>query len=244
MIRPMAGQQLAVFTHFSGSNDMRILIVEDDEILGEAISQRATKQGHGVDLATTGTAANDILRRQAYDLVILDLNLPGLNGDRVLENLRKRQTNTPVLILTARDQIEDRIQLLDLGADDYLTKPFDFGELEARCRALLRRHQGQAQDTVNYGNLVLDRRACTVTIDAKPVEMKQREFRLLEIFLSHTGRVLSKEELLDHLYSFDESPSPNAIETYVARLRKKLQHSAVEIRTLRGLGYLLDRESG
>ncbi|WP_372741694.1 response regulator transcription factor [Neptunomonas sp.] len=223
---------------------MRILIVEDDEILGEAISQRATRQGHGVDLVTTGTKANEILKRQSYDLVILDLNLPGLNGDRVLEKLRNRQTKTPVLILTARDQIEDRIQLLDLGADDYLTKPFDFGELEARCRAILRRNQGQSQDIIRHGKLELDRRACTVKINGELVEIKQREFRLLEIFLSHTGRVLSKEELLDHLYSFDESPSPNAIETYVARLRKKLQNSAVEIRTLRGLGYLLDREDG
>lgn len=223
---------------------MRILIVEDDEILGEAISQRATKQGHGVDLVTTGTTANDILKRQSYDLVILDLNLPGLNGDRVLEKLRNRQTKTPVLVLTARDQIEDRIQLLDLGADDYLTKPFDFGELEARCRAILRRNQGQSQDIIRHGKLELDRRACTVKINGELVEIKQREFRLLEIFLSHTGRVLSKEELLDHLYSFDESPSPNAIETYVARLRKKLQNSAVEIRTLRGLGYLMDREDG
>ena len=221
---------------------MRILIVEDDEVLGEAISQRITKQGHGADLATSGTAANDILRHQTYDLVILDLNLPGLNGDRVLENLRRRQSSTPVLILTARDQIEDRIQLLDLGADDYLTKPFDFGELEARCRALLRRSQGQAQDCISYGNLTLDRHACQVTVNDQPIELKQREFRLLEIFISHTGRVLSKEELLDHLYSFDESPSPNAIETYVARLRKKLQTSSVEIRTLRGLGYLVEEE--
>ncbi|SEQ30202.1 two-component system, OmpR family, response regulator TctD [Amphritea atlantica] len=230
-------------TFFFGKN-MRILIVEDDEILGEAISQRATKQGHGADLVTTGTKANEILKHQSYDLVILDLNLPGLNGDQVLEKLRSRHSKTPVLILTARDQIEDRIQLLDLGADDYLAKPFDFGELEARCRAILRRHQGQSLDTINYGNLELDRRACTVKIDAELVEMKQREFRLLEIFLSHTGRVLSKEELLDHLYGFDESPSPNAIETYVARLRKKLQSSSVDIRTLRGLGYLLDRENG
>lgn len=223
---------------------MRILIVEDDEILGEAISQRIARQGHGSDLVTSGSAANDILRRQAYDLVILDLNLPGLNGDRVLQKLRQRKTDTPVLILTARDQVEDRIQLLDLGADDYLTKPFDFGEQEARCRALLRRHQGQSQDEINYGNLCLDRRACQLHVAGQEIELKQREFRLLEIFLGHTGRVLSKEELLDHLYSFDESPSPNAIETYVARLRKKLAQSDLEIRTLRGLGYLLDEWHG
>lgn len=223
---------------------MRLLIVEDDEILGEALHRHATKQGHGVDLVTTGNSANEILKHTAYDLVVLDLNLPGLSGDRVLENLRSRKTNTPVLILTARDQIHDRIQLLDLGADDYLTKPFDFGELEARSRALLRRSQGQADNTITYGNLVLDRSACTVTVDQQPIDLKQREFRLLEIFLSHLGRVLSKEELLDHLYCFDDSPSPNAIETYVARLRKKLQASTVEIRTLRGLGYLLDRDHG
>lgn len=219
---------------------MRILIVEDDEVLGEAICQRITRQGQGVDLATSGTEANNILLRQQYDLVILDLNLPGLNGDKVLNKLRQRHCTTPVLILTARDQVEDRIQLLDLGADDYLTKPFDFGELEARCRALLRRNQGQAHDIIEYGNLQLDRNACTVMIADQPVDLKQREFRLLEVFITHTGRVLSKEELLDHLYNFDESPSPNAIELYVARLRKKLDGSSVEIRTLRGLGYLLD----
>lgn len=219
---------------------MRILIVEDDEVLGEAISQRMAKQGHGTDLVTTGSGANDILRRQEYDLIILDLNLPGLNGDRVLTNLRERQVKTPVLILTARNQVEDRIQLLDLGADDYLAKPFDFGELEARCRALLRRNMGNAQDIIEHGNLSLDRNACTVAVDNQVIELKQREFRLLEIFLTHTGRVLSKEELLDHLYSFDESPSPNAIELYVARLRKKLKGSSFEIKTLRGLGYLVE----
>lgn len=223
---------------------MRILIVEDDEVLGEAISQRASNQGHGVDWITSGVTANDVLKHQNYDLIILDLNLPGLNGDRVLEQLRSRKLKTPVLILTARDDIEDRIHLLDLGADDYLIKPFDFGELEARCRALLRRQLGQSENIIRYKNLQLDRGACNVTIDGSAIELKQREYRLLEIFLSHTGRVLSKEELLDHLYSFDESPSPNAIETYVARLRKKIQGGEIEIRTLRGLGYLLDKEEG
>lgn len=223
---------------------MRILIVEDDEVLGEALSQRMRKQGQGVDLATSGTDANNILQHQEYDLVILDLNLPGLNGDKVLEKLRNRHSQTPVLILTARNQIEDRIQLLDLGADDYLSKPFDFGELEARCRALLRRNQGQAQDNIEYGNLLLDRNACTVSIDQNTIDLKQREFRLLEVFLTHTGRVLSKEELIEHIYGFDESPSPNAIELYVARLRKKLCGSELEIRTLRGLGYLVEELNG
>lgn len=222
---------------------MRILIVEDDEVLGEAISQRITRQGHGVDLATSGDVANSILRHQEYDLVILDLNLPGINGDKVLANLRDRRSKVPVLILTARGQIKDRIHLLDLGADDYLTKPFDFGELEARCRALIRRHQGQARDIVTYGDVSLDRNACNVKVNDKIIDLKPREFRLLEVFVTHTGRVLSKEELMDHLYSFDDTPSPNAIELYIARLRKKLDGSSIEIRTLRGLGYLLEEEN-
>ena len=219
---------------------MRILVVEDDDVLGEAINQRILKQGHGVDLVTSGADANDILRHQEYDLVILDLNLPGMNGEQVLNKLRIRKTITPVLILTARDEVKDRIQLLDLGADDYLTKPFDFGEFDARCRALLRRQQGQAHDLIQYGNLSLDRKACSVYVDQTLVDLKQREFRLLEVFLTHTGWVLSKDDLIDHLYNFDEPPSPNAIELYVARLRKKLQKSQVEIRTLRGLGYILE----
>ena len=223
---------------------MRILVVEDDKVLGDAIIRRMRKMGHGADLSTSGMSADDILKTQSYDLVILDLNLPGLPGHKVLGGLRARQSNTPVLILTARDQVEDRIQLLDLGADDYLTKPFDIGELEARCRALLRRSQGQAQDVIHHGNLVLDRRACTVYIDNTPIHLKQREYRLLEIFLGQPGKVLSKEVLMDHLYSFDESPGPNVIEIYVARLRKALAQGDIKIRTLRGLGYLLEKIDG
>ncbi|MGB0664970.1 MAG: response regulator [Pontibacterium sp.] len=223
---------------------MRLLIVEDDETLREALYQRFSKQGHGVDLAAHGEEAKSILNHQTYDLVILDLNLPFCDGDQLLRALRGKKNNAPVLILTARSQIEDRIQLLDLGADDYLTKPFDFGELEARCRALLRRHQGQAQDAISYGNVTLELSSCRVTIDGQPIDIKPRELRLLEVFLTRVGRVLSKEELLDHLYNFDESPSPNAIELYVARLRKKLSQSSVNIRTLRGLGYLLEELEG
>ncbi|WP_020680637.1 response regulator transcription factor [Marinobacterium rhizophilum] len=219
---------------------MRILIVEDDLTLAEAISRRLLKQGHAADVALDGTKADNILRHQTFDLIILDLNLPGLGGEQVLSLLRQRRSTTPVLVLTARGQIEDRISLLDLGADDYLTKPFDFGELEARSRALLRRSQGQAQDKLSIGNTELDRHACVVTVDGEVVALKQREFRLLEIFMAHTGRVLSKEELLDHLYNFDETPGPNAIELYVGRLRKKLPHSSVQIRTLRGLGYVVE----
>lgn len=220
---------------------MRILVVEDDRILGKAISQRISRMGHGLDLAQTGSQANQMLALQTYDLMLLDLNLPDMTGNQVLQRLRKKQSNTPVIVLTARDEIKDRIELLDLGADDYMTKPVDFGELEARCRALLRRSQGQAQNVIEYGNVSLDLQACTVTVDNKMIELKQREFRLLEVLISHTGRVLSKEALIEHLYNFNENPNSSVIEIYVARLRKTLQGSDVQIRTIRGLGYLLEK---
>lgn len=223
---------------------MRILVVEDDKVLGEAITQRVRRIGHGVDLAQAGAAAQQFIDMYDYDLMILDLNLPDTTGDAVLGSLRKRQINTPVMILTARDQVEDRIALLDLGADDYMTKPFDFGELLARCRALLRRSQGQAQNLIEYGNVCLDTRGCIVTIDGQLISLKQREYRLLEVFMGHAGQVLSKEVLMEHLYSVDEFPSPNAIEIYVARLRKSLEGSDLKIRTIRGLGYLLDKADG
>ncbi|GGN38211.1 MULTISPECIES: response regulator transcription factor [Marinomonas] len=220
---------------------MRILVVEDDRILGEAISQRIRRMGHGLDLAQTGLQANQMLALQEYDLMLLDLNLPDMSGSHILHTLRKKHSNTPVIVLTARNEIKDRIALLDLGADDYMTKPVDFGELEARCRALLRRSQGQAQNSIEYGNVCLDLQACTVTVAGQLIELKQREFRLLEVFISHTGRVLSKEVLIEHIYSFNENPNPSVIEIYVARLRKSLQDSDISIRTIRGLGYLLEK---
>ncbi|MCT7653933.1 response regulator transcription factor [Oceanimonas sp. NS1] len=217
---------------------MRILVIEDTTVLGEAIAERLQKLGHGTDLIGNGRQAADWLRHQQVDLIILDLNLPGLDGDALLTELRQRKNTTPVLILTARDGINDRIKLLDSGADDYLAKPFDFGELEARVRALLRRRQGYASDVSEHGNLVFNRTAKTVTIAGEPCGLVNREFRLLEIFLSGLERVMSKEELTDRLFNADETPSANAIELYVARLRKKLAGSSVRIQTLRGLGYV------
>ena len=221
---------------------MRILVIEDDSVLSEAITYRVKRLGHAVDLATTGSSAETMLQQQPYDLILLDLNLPDANGATILNHLRQRKVNTPVLVVTARDQVDDRIQLLDLGADDYITKPFDFGELEARIRALLRRSQGQAQDVLEFGNVCFDHKKCVIRIDDQEFELKQREFRLLEIFMGHPTQVLSKEVLMDHLYSFDENPSPNVIEIYVARLRKLLSQSNIQIRTIRGLGYLLEKQ--
>lgn len=219
---------------------MRVLVVEDTEVLGQAICDRLTSLGHGADLITDGNKANEILKYQAVDLIILDLNLPGLSGLKVLQQLRGRLNDTPVLILTARDQIDDRILLLDAGADDYLTKPFNFRELEARCRALLRRHHGYSANTTEHGNLTVNRDARQVLVDGVVQPITNREFRLLEIFLGHLGRILSKDEISEHLFNFDEPPGANAIELYVGRLRKKLLGSALEISTLRGLGYVAE----
>jgi len=219
---------------------MRVLVVEDTKVLGEAICERLNSLGHAADLVMNGQQASDILKYQVVDLILLDLNLPGLSGLQVLQNLRSRNNPTPVLILTALDQIEDRIRLLDAGADDYLTKPFNFGELEARCRALLRRHHGYATNITEHGNLQVNRDARQVLLNGEVQPITSREFQLLEIFLGHLGRVLSKDEITEHLFNFDESPGPNAIELYVGRLRKKLAGSSLVISTLRGLGYVAE----
>ena len=217
---------------------MRILVVEDTQVLGQAICDRLTSLGHGVDLIADGKSADELLKYQDFDLILLDLNLPGLSGLQLFQKLRQREDSTPVLILTARDQIEDRIRLLDEGADDYLTKPFDFGELEARCRALLRRKQGYASNVTEHGNILVNRDSRQVFVNNELTGVTNREFRLLEIFLGHLGRVLSKDEITDHLFNFDETPGQNAIELYVGRLRKKLAQGDLQISTLRGIGYV------
>lgn len=219
---------------------MRVLVIEDTQVLGQAICDRLSSLGHGADLVTNGRQANEVLKYQKVDLILLDLNLPELTGLQILQQLRSRNDETPVLILTARDQVDDRIQLLDAGADDYLTKPFDFGELEARCRALLRRHHGYAANITQHGNIQVNRDARQVLLNGEIQAITNREFRLLEIFLGHLGRVLSKDEITEHLFNFDENPGPNAIELYVGRLRKKLAGGSIVINTLRGLGYVAE----
>ena len=219
---------------------MRILIVEDTCDLADAIAGRLRKLGHAVDTVEDGEEADELLRREQYHLVVLDLMLPGIGGKEVLGRLRRRRTRTPVLVLTARSGVDDKVGLLDQGADDYLVKPFDFRELEARCRALLRRPQGMAASAVEFGNLVFDNGAKRVSVDGATVELSAREFRLLELLLANLGRVLSKDALLDQLFGLDDAVAPNAVELYVSRLRRKLERSAVKIRTLRGLGYVTE----
>ncbi|MBD9560689.1 response regulator transcription factor [Ensifer sp. ENS03] len=218
---------------------MRIFLVEDTRDVGEAISRRLEKVGHTVDWQTDGQAAADILEFTDYDLVILDVMLPGLDGFEILRHLRARKKTTPVLVLTARSEIEDRVGALDLGADDYLVKPFDFRELEARTRVLLRRRQGDPTNLIECGDLVLDRNSRSVRVGNREVQLKRREITLLEVLAARPGRVFSKDELLDRLFGFDENVNHNAVELYVGRLRKKIEGSSVRIVTIRGLGYQL-----
>lgn len=221
---------------------MRILLVEDTEDVADAIASHFGRAGHAVDVAATAEAARDALAVQDYDLIILDINLPDGSGFDILRELRTSRTPTPVLVLTARLAVEDRVSALDVGADDYLVKPFDLRELEARARALLRRSHGTATAVLTFGDLVLDPAALTVTAAGDELTLTRREFRLLEVLMAHAGRVLGKEEIHAKLFGFEEDAGLNAVELYVARLRRKTAGTGVAIRTLRGLGYQLCTE--
>ena len=219
---------------------MRIFLVEDTHDVGEAICRRFQQAGHTVDWETDGQAASDILSFTEYDLVVLDVMLPGLDGFSILKKMRQSGSGVPVLILTARSEIDDRVGALDLGADDYLVKPFDFRELEARARVLLRRRAGgEATNLITCGDVVLDLSNRSVTVGRREVQLKRREMALLEILASRPGKVFSKEELLDRLFGFDEEVGENAVELYVGRLRKKLEGTTARIVTQRGIGYQL-----
>jgi two-component system, OmpR family, response regulator TctD len=218
---------------------MRILVVEDDLDLGDALLRHLRREGHAVDWQRNGNSADEVLRYQGYELIVLDIGLPGRSGFDVLKALRKRNDRTPVLMLTARSNIEDRVGALDIGADDYLSKPFDFREFYARCRALLRRGQGIASGTTTVGKLVFDRGAKVARIGDTCLLLPNREFRLLEIFVGNVGRTLSKKEIASQLFDFDDEAGANAIELYVGRLRRKLA-DVLTIRTLRGIGYVAE----
>ncbi|QNH15677.1 DNA-binding response regulator [Xanthomonas sp. SS] len=219
---------------------MRLLLVEDNADLADAIVRRMRRSGHAVDWQSDGLGAASVLRYQSFDLVVLDIGLPGMDGLRVLAGLRERGDTTPVLMLTARDGIEDRVQALDVGADDYLGKPFDFREFEARCRVLLRRNRGNASEVVQLGGFAFDNAAHTVSLDGAPIELPNREYRLLEILIGRIGQVVGKDEIGNGLFGFDDEAGPNAIELYVGRLRKKLVGAPLRIVTVRGVGYKLE----
>ena len=221
---------------------MRILIAEDDSVLADGLLRALRRSDFAVDIAGDGTAADHLLSAQDYDLVILDLGLPGLDGFEVLRRLRRRGGTAPVLILTARDAIADRVRGLDLGADDYLTKPFELPELEARVRALIRRGQAGGSAVLTHGALALDLAGRRATLHGAPVELSAREIAVLEVLMLRSGRVVNKDQLAGQIYGQDEEVGANALEVYVHRLRKKLEPSGVAIRTIRGLGYLLEKK--
>ena len=221
---------------------MRILLAEDDPIIADGLVRTLRKSGYAVDHVATGTEADAALYGQPFDLLILDLGLPKLSGIDVLRRLRGRKCSMPVLILTAQDGVEDRVRGLDAGADDYLTKPFALPELEARVRALTRRGTGNAT-RIEFGSLVYDQSDRLVTVAGQVVDLSAREMGLLEVLLLRAGRLVSKDQLVDHLCSWGEEVSNNAIEVYVHRLRKKLEPGGVKIATVRGLGYCLEKPS-
>ncbi len=218
---------------------MRFLLIEDNQNLASAVIERLQLDGHAVDHAGTLEAARDCIAAADYDLILLDIMLPDGDGRTFLESHRMAEKRTPVIVTTARSAVSDRVGLLDLGADDYITKPFDFSELEARCRAVLRRRGGLAANQIVFADVVLDATAGELRIGDQRETLRNRELRLLEVLFSAPGQVFSKSHLMDRLFSFADDVGENAIEVYVGRIRKRLEPSNARIETVRGLGYRL-----
>jgi two-component system OmpR family response regulator len=220
---------------------MRILIAEDDSILADGLVRSLRQSAYAVDHVKSGVEADTALSMQTFDLLILDLGLPRMSGLEVLRRLRARNSNLPVLILTAADSVDERVKGLDLGADDYMAKPFALNELEARVRALTRRGAGGGPTVVRHGSLSFDLVGRIAYVNEQVIDLSARELGLLEVLLQRIGRLVSKEQLVDHLCEWGEEVSNNAIEVYVHRLRKKIEPSGVRIITVRGLGYCLEK---
>ncbi|ODS93082.1 MAG: DNA-binding response regulator [Comamonas sp. SCN 65-56] len=221
---------------------MRILIAEDDQVLADAILRSLRGSGAVADHVDNGSEADAaLLTNHEFDLLILDLGLPRMHGLEVLKRLRARGSALPVLVLTAADSVEERVRGLDLGADDYMAKPFSLQELEARVRALTRRGLGTTTNLLRHGPLTYDPVGRTASIDGMAVELSGRELGLLEVLLQRAGRMVSKDQLVEHLCGWGEEVSNNAIEVYVHRLRKKIEQGPIRIATVRGLGYCLQK---
>lgn len=221
---------------------MRILLAEDDRVIADGLGRSLRKSGYAVDWVANGADADNALLSGTYDLVILDLGLPRLSGQEVLKRLRARKSNVPVLILTALDGTSDRVKGLDLGADDYMVKPFELAELEARVRALTRRSTGTVP-LLQFGALAFDQTNRCALLRDELLDLSARELGLLEILMQRAGRLVSKDQLVDHLCGWGEEVSHNAIEVYVHRLRKKLESSGATITTVRGLGYCFEKST-
>lgn len=220
---------------------MRILLAEDDALLADGLARALRQSGHQVDIAADGLAADQCLAGQGYELAILDLGLPGIDGSTVLQRLRERRQQTPVLVLSARMAIEERVRLLDLGADDYVVKPVAVAELEARVRALTRRGGGGGEGCIIVGALRLDTQGKRAWLGDEALDLTAREWAAVEFLASRLNRIVTKEQLMQSLYQWDDEITPNAIEKFISRLRNKLEPAGIIIRTVRGLGYYLEK---
>lgn len=220
---------------------MRILIAEDDALIADGLIRSLRQSGYAVDCVKSGVEADSALSAAEFDLLVLDLGLPKMPGLEVLRRLRGRNSHLPVLILTAQDGVQDRVRGLDLGADDYLAKPFALEELEARVRALTRRSHAGSSVVLRHGVLSYDQVGKVAQANGATLDLSAREMALLEILMQRAGRMVSKEQLVDHLCEWGEEVSTNAIEVYVHRLRRKIESAGVRILTVRGLGYCLEK---
>jgi len=219
---------------------VRVLLVEDDTLLGDGIRAGLRQDGYVVDWFTNGEDAEAALAVEAFDLMVLDLGLPGRDGLEVLNRLRRKGSKVPVLILTARDTVADRVKGLDVGGDDYMVKPFDLDELSARARALIRRSKGRASPTLEIGGLMLDPAAHEVSYEGHAIDLSPKEFAVLQTLMENAGKVVSRSRLQDSIYGWEQDVESNAVEVHVHHLRKKL--SSKLIRTIRGVGYMVEKQ--
>lgn len=222
---------------------MRVLLVEDDELLGDGIRTGLRHYGHTIDWVKDGKSANDVLTttRENFDIVVLDIGLPKMSGLEVLKSMREKNISTPVVILTARETVDDRVRGLDAGADDYITKPFDLDELCARMRALQRRSKARTKPVITYGNITLDPASHIVHMGEEQIMISRREFSLLQKLIENAGRVISREQLSQTLYGWGENIDSNALEVHIHNLRKRFGTKL--IRTIRGVGYMAEKHS-
>lgn len=223
---------------------MRILVVEDEIKIARAIKQGLEQEGFAVDMVHTGTQGYDYALTEDYDAILLDIMIPEMNGVEVCENLRKENIKTPILMLTAKSTIENKIEGLNCGADDYLTKPFDFAELIARIRALLRRPKNLVSNTLKCGNLELDTQTFEVMRNKTPIQLSKKEFGLLEYLMRNKNTVISKDKIIEHVWNFDADILPNTVEVYIGYLRNKIDKNFKNdeklIKTVRGFGYKIN----
>tara|TARA_R110002096_G_scaffold22170_12_gene71642 strand:- start:8666 stop:9331 length:666 start_codon:yes stop_codon:yes gene_type:complete len=221
---------------------VKFLLIEDNQELANAICLRMQLDGHVIDHADKIADGIAFAETGEYDLVLLDIMLPDGDGRSFIHQQRERKKDTPIIVLTARSQVSDRISMLDMGADDYVTKPFDHAELQARCRAVLRRKSGTTQTIVQLGDVSFDPVAGNLIVGDNTIALRNRELRLFELLINAPGQIFSKQKLADRLFSYDVDVSENAIEVYIGRLRKHLEPANVKISTHRGLGYRLDHD--